>query len=249
MSTSALSISADPADWCAALRDCGFAFVPATAFLTGLAGAGGGLPADWSSFTESWGRLEPDTYMADQGRYRRRRHAVYAARGTAMPVRQPHQPHWQGLDYNPLNGGVERWFAPVEAHIGEGAALQRVLALAQALFHALSPHVREWKIEVHQFRIEATADMAGLPTPEGVHRDGVDWVLVLLIHRHNIAAGTTTIHGLGRECLGAFTLTVPGDVALVDDHRCFHGVTPVHPLDPADTAWRDVLVLTFKASA
>ena len=32
------------------------------------------------------------------------------------------------------------------------------------------------------------------------------------------------------------------NLALVDDHRALHGVTPVTPLDEALPAWRDVLV-------
>ena len=35
------------------------------------------------------------------------------------------------------------------------------------------------------------------------------------------------------------------DAALVDDARAFHGVTPVVPVDPAQSAYRDVLVVTF----
>jgi hypothetical protein len=79
-----------------------------------------------------------------------------------------------------------------------------------------------------------------------VHRDGVDWVLVLMVERHNIASGTTTVHAPDGRELGAFTLTDPFDAALVDDHRVFHGVTPVEPLDPARPAWRDVLVVTLR---
>jgi len=32
----------------------------------------------------------------------------------------------------------------------------------------------------------------------------------------------------------------------VDDHRVFHGVTPVVPVDAGKPAHRDVLVLTFR---
>ena len=60
-----------------------------------------------------------------------------------------------------------------------------------------------------------------------MHRDGVDYVLVLLIGRRNIASGTTTIHDLDKRTLGSFTLTEPFDAALVDDKRVYHGVTPV----------------------
>ena len=38
-------------------------------------------------------------------------------------------------------------------------------------------------------------------------------------------------------------------MTLVDDHRCLHGVTPVVPLDPAQAAYRDVLVMMFREKA
>jgi hypothetical protein len=79
-----------------------------------------------------------------------------------------------------------------------------------------------------------------------VHRDGVDYVLVLLVARQNIASGTTTIHDAGGGLLGRFTLRQPLDAALVDDARVWHGVTPVTPLDPAQPAYRDVLVVTLR---
>ena len=79
-----------------------------------------------------------------------------------------------------------------------------------------------------------------------MHRDGVDWVLVLLVRRENIASGETTIHDLDRRLLGSFTLARPMDAAWVDDSRVYHGVTPVEPKDPARPAFRDVLVVTFR---
>jgi len=108
------------------------------------------------------------------------------------------------------------------------------------------PEVRRWRVEVHQFRIEARPGEPGQPTPEGVHRDGVDYVLVLMIRRTNIAQGTTTIHARDGQLLGSFTLSDPFDAALVDDASVFHGVTAVEAIDPAKPAHRDVLVVTFK---
>jgi hypothetical protein len=228
--------------WADALRADGFAFAPGAAVSAGL-----GPLADWDAFAASWDDLAVDTYMADHGRYRRRRHAVLRLARDGMVAVQPHQPHFQTLDYNPLHGGVERWFEPLRPQIRDGASLRGILAASQATFGALSPTVAAWHVEVHQFRIEAGAGVAGLPTPEGVHRDGVDWVLVLMVRRRNIAAGTTTIHDLAHREIGQFTLAQPFDSALVDDQRCFHGVTPVTPIDPAQPAHRDVLVVTFRA--
>ncbi len=204
--------------------------------------------SDFAGFAESWNDLGVDTYMADGGRYRRRRHAVFSA-GSSGITRKPHQPHYQSRDYNALNGGIERWFAPVTDAIATHPALQAILRTCYSLFDAVTPAATRpasWHVEMHQFRIEARPGEAGKPTPEGMHRDGVDFVLVLLIRRQNVAQGETSIHDLQRKHLGSFTLTDPLDAAIVDDGRVYHGVTPVTPLDPTEPAYRDVLVITFR---
>jgi hypothetical protein len=225
------------------VRD-GYAFVPALA-MRALLEANASL-SDWPAFAGSWNDLPIDTFMADQGRYRRRRHAVFAASAGGAIERQPHQAHFQELDYNTLNGGVERWFEPIDGQLGGGASMRSILAFCRDLFGRLAPVVKKWKIEAHQFRIEAVAGEAGLPTPEGMHRDGVDYVLVLLVRRSNIDSGTTMIGSTAAGFFSSFTLTEPFDAALVDDHRVYHGVTPVQAFDPTLPAYRDVLVVTFR---
>jgi hypothetical protein len=56
----------------------------------------------------------------------------------------------------------------------------------------------------------------------------------------------TTIYGERQQLLGTFTLVEPCDAAFVDDARVYHGVTAVRPLNPAQPAYRDVLVVTFR---
>jgi hypothetical protein len=227
-----------------AIATDGFAFL-AGATTRALLEKAGPL-GDWERFATSWDDMPVDAYMADGGRYRRRRHAVYAVTADGAIQRQSHQPHYQSRDYNPLHGGVERWFAPIEPAIGSAPCLLTILGFCRGLFGRLAPEVRAWRVELHQFRIEARPGEAGQPTPEGMHRDGVDYVLVLLIRRRNIRRGTTTIHGLDGKLLGSFTLAAPFDAALVHDARVYHGVTPVEPVDPALPAFRDVLVVTFR---
>lgn len=230
--------------WVTDIRNAGFRFVAADEMRPCLIDAGG--DADWTRFAASWDDLGPDPYLAQTGRQRRRRYAVFSSDASGAMLRAPHQPHYQSLSYNRLQGDIERWFEPVRDDIGACAPLRSVLALAQRLFNAVAPDVGAWHIELHQFRIEASVEHAGEPTPEGIHRDGVDYVLVLLIARQNIASGTTSIHRADGHELGSFTLTRPLDAALVDDQRVFHGVTAVTPIDPTLPAYRDVLVLTFR---
>jgi hypothetical protein len=223
----------------------GFTFVRAPEMRRVLEGAGF---SGWEAFAASWNDLGVDTYMADGGRYRRRRFGVSRAAAGEIQ-RKPHQPHYQSRDYNPLNGGIERWFEPVTEAVARNPALSAILRTSYALFDRMTPpglRPAAWHVEIHQFRIEARPGEAGHPTPEGMHRDGVDWALVLMVRRENVASGETTIYNLQKRPIGSFTLTAPLDSALVDDSRVYHGVTSVVPLDPNRPAYRDVLVVTFR---
>ncbi len=223
----------------------GFAFVPA-AEVRPLLGSPAEL-TDWPRFAASWNDLALDTHLPDGHRYRRRRHATLSVPASGKTFRvEPRGPHYQSLDYNPLMGGIERWFEPIRPEILAGATFRAILDFCIDLFGAFRPGT-QWHVEAHQFRIEARQDAAGQPTPEGVHRDGVDYVLVMLVDRANIESGTTTVHDAGGKLLGSFTLAAPFDSALVDDARVRHGVTAVYPIDPSRPAHRDVLVVTFRA--
>lgn len=221
----------------------GFALLPATR-MRALLGAEASAGVD--AFAASWERLEVDSFMADGGRYRRRRIANFTATaGVPGHVRGPHRPHFQAVVHNQLNGGVDRWFAPVEEEVAASAPVQALLGLGRGVADALHPG-SDWFVEMHQFRIEAQAGAPGYPTPEGTHHDGVEVVLIAMMARTNLAGGETLITDDDRRELARFTLLDRLDTAIVDDVRVMHGVTPVQPADPALPSCRDVLVLTWK---
>lgn len=223
----------------------GFCFMPGAELRANLATRDTAWDADWQRFAASWSDLDLDRYMADGGRYRRRRYATLSGAPSGVITLEPHQPHYQSLDYNRLNGGVARYFEPILDEVVSGPTLQAVIGYGFDIFANLHP-AQHAHIEVHQFRIEARLDAAGRPTPEGIHRDGVDFVLVMMVRRENVESGTTETFDLQGNRLAAFTLTDPGDTALVDDQRAMHGVTPIKPRDPSRPAWRDVLVVTYR---
>ncbi|MDX2563836.1 2OG-Fe dioxygenase family protein [Streptomyces sp. TX20-6-3] len=201
---------------------------------------------DLEPFRDSWSRMPLDSYMADGGRYRRRRHATLSApRASADYVVEAHQPHYQGLDYNTLNGGVARHYEPFEEQILRGRTMDSLLTLGCDIFGRLAPY-SGWHIEAHQFRIEVDGEEVGLPTPEGVHRDGVTFVLMAMVGRTNATGGESTVFNLDKQPVEKFSLTDPLDVALVNDERVYHGVSPIEQIDPAAPASRDVLVITYR---
>ena len=225
------------------LRRDGFALRSGKAMQVWLGDAWNG----WDAFAASWDDLPEDAYMADGGRYRRRRFAVFSICGDKI-ARAAHQPHFQSRVYNRLNGGFSRWFEPMSDGVAGGPLTQCLIRGAAQFFEAIfpcGPAPVTWHVEMHQFRIEAGAGQTGLPTPEGIHRDGVDGAFVMLVNRENVSSGVTRIFDANRRPLGSFTLTDRADAVFLDDTRVFHGVTAITPLDPQKMAVRDVLVITF----
>ena len=223
----------------AALRERGFAvLVPeAVASLAGVAVGG------FDALTPSWDDLRADQYLKDGGRYRKRRHSCFVAEDDAL--RQvPHRMHWQSLDYNALHGGMERWFEPVErAVVAQPVWSKLLLSLAQVSSAGMP--VPRWFVEAHQFRID-TADGLGRPTPEGAHRDGVDFVAVMLIARAGIKGGETRVFEANGPDGQRFTLDAPWSLLLLDDARMIHESTPIQPV--GEYGHRDTLVLTYRAA-
>lgn len=201
----------------------------------------------WDAFAESWNDLGADTYMADGGGYRRRRHAVFQLRRGVL-LRREHQPHFQSRDYNPLNGGVQRWFEPIGATVGASILLRDLVVACGRLIAELEPGQENvHRIEVHQFRIEPHADEEAFPTPEGMHRDGVDWVCVILIKRLNVSGGTTSVADMTGKEIQALLLANELDMVFLDDRCLAHAVAPIRRMDPRRPGFRDALVITFVA--
>jgi len=200
--------------------------------------------SEWRGFAGGWQDMPIDAYMADGGRYRRRRHGVFevGAHSIAAIARQP---HYQSRDHNKLNGGIDRWFAPLSEEVAGGTMLARILECCREAYAPLAPAERGWRAEVHQFRIVAKGADAGLPTPEGRHRDGVVAGLAMLIAREGVDGGVTRLWTPGGGHLASFAMMEPGEALFFDDRRLLHEVTPLRAAATAFDGHRDVLVVTF----
>lgn len=190
-----------------------------------------------------WEALPPDTHLRDGGQYRFRRHASLRLSADGARIEAAvDRPHWQPTEYNALHGGYLRRFAPVtEAALAAPAFVGLILGL-QRCFADCAGHPLPY-VEVHQFRID-TASGIGRPTPEGAHRDGVDFVAVVLIQRVDVRGGETRVFDADGPAGLRFTMTAPGSTLLLDDHRVIHETTPLQPAGSA--GHRDTLVLTYR---
>lgn len=226
-----------------------------------------------STLNATWNDLPRDGYLKDGGKYRARRHSSFVQ--TIAPpslLQSPHRAHWQPVDYNALHGGIERWFEPIAPAVCANAAWQTLLSKLGEVFAHVVPSPRggglgrgtplnnsgltnqnhlpqgdaadQWFIEAHQFRID-TSNGIGRPTPEGAHRDGVNFVAVVLVNRHHIKGGETRVFEAHGPNGVRFTLTEPWSVLLLNDARVIHESTPIQP--DGDRGARDTLVLTYRS--
>lgn len=192
----------------------------------------------------SWNRLAPDQYLRDGGHYRQRRHSCFIDRQGVLE-QAPHRAHWQPVEYNALHGGMRRLFEPVEPGTAAQPAWQRLLRALGEVCSSVKGR-QPWYVEAHQFRID-TAEGIGRPTPEGAHRDGVDFVAVILVERHNVKGGETRVFEAKGPDGKRFTMLEPWTMLLLDDEAVIHESTPIQPT--GDNGHRDTLVLTYRAGA
>lgn len=205
--------------------------------------------AVWSDFQAAWQDLVPDHYMGDGGHYRLRRYSVFKLEAGADAVTiNPDQRHYQAVDYNPLNGGIYREYPPFADDFLSNPIFLGLLNFTRTLVQQVSSEKRNWRIEGHQFRILATADESGKPTPEGIHKDGRDFVFIALVNRKSVKGGVSKIYSEQGRILLQTKLHRPLDFLLLDDRRHLHYVTTIRPLKKQKEGLRDVLVLTFRAT-
>ena len=242
---SSLAAAADMASQ--GLSEQGFCIVRPDA-LEKLCGVPPGACAAAASF---WEALPPDGYLKDGGHYRSRRHGSFiqhldAAAGASDLEQVPQRAHYQPSTFNALHGGLVRWYPPLDGQLVAMPCFRGLVAGLGRVF-AGQRTVRQWFVEVHQFRID-TLGGVGRPTPEGAHRDGVDFVGVILVQRRGIRGGETRVFELDGPYGVRFTLDQPWSALLMDDTRVIHETTPIVPLDAAASGWRDTLVLTYRAA-
>lgn len=223
------------------LRSTGHAALSPQGFASLIGDTDGSLQA----LAPSWNELPPDNYLRDGGRYRRRRHSCFVVEGREV-VQVAHRAHWQPVEYNALHGGLERWFEPMDPTVVAQPVWNAMLRGLAASCSALKKP-QPWYVEAHQFRIDTT-DGIGRPTPEGAHRDGVDFVVVALVQRVGVKGGETRVFDANGPTGLRFTMSEPWTVLMLDDERVIHETTPIQPQDASvPGGHRDTLVLTFRS--
>ncbi len=190
----------------------------------------------FDGFKQFFNDLPVDPYV--KGKYRFRRLSRFTAAGNEL-VKLPHGCLFQSKEYNPLVGDIKREFAEIDDALTE---LDDFKKLVFAFVDACKLHP-EAEIGVHQIRTTCSLNNFGNPAPEGIHRDGTDFIGIFSVNRENIQGGETHLYVAKKEKPVFKKILNPGELLLVNDREFFHFTTPIKPISDAQGV-RDVFVLT-----
>jgi hypothetical protein len=198
--------------------------------------------SEFDDFCKTWKDLPNDPYLLAGESYRQRRYVVLNYQQQKMTV-LPNEPHYQARYYNPLYGNIDRHFETWHpSSLNNPILLQLIHWVTQQLSE---DSTTSWHIQAHQFRITASINNQGKPTPEGIHKDGADYICIMLLDRKNISGGVSEIYDNNKTLLCSTQLEHRGDLILLNDHAVYHRVTEIKLKNQDSKAYRDVLVFTF----
>lgn len=189
------------------------------------------------AFNKFFNDLPVDPYM--KGNYRFRRLSRFKIDSNHL-IKLPHGYLFQSKHYNPLMGDIKREFTELDdAMIG----LDDFNKLVFEFSYLCKLNPEEMEIAVHQIRTTCSANNFGNPAPEGIHRDGTDFIGIFSVDINNIQGGETHLYKSKKDKPVFSKILNPGELLLVNDHEFFHFTTPIKPTSSGEGT-RDVFVLT-----
>lgn len=180
--------------------------------------------------------LPVDPYI--KGNYRFRRLSRFTVSGDEL-IKLPHGYLYQSKEHNPVVGGIKREFAELDDALIE---LDEFRKLVLAFCDSCKLHP-EAEIGIHQIRTTCTLENYGNPAPEGIHKDGTDFIGIFAVDRENIQGGETHLYTARKEKPVFSKVLNSGELLLVNDHEFLHYTTPIKPISNYEGT-RDVFVLT-----
>jgi hypothetical protein len=188
--------------------------------------------------------LGPDRYHpADKGGRTRRLaqyHATYNPETKRANITKLKTQLFLQGESNKLTGHIERDFQDLK--IDMKPYIQNGFHLVDKSW-SLDQYENEWMVNVHMVRVHAKPAVAGIPVPEGLHKDGADFVIMGCVARENVKGGISQIYE-SEDTPPVYGVTLmPGDALVVDDREVYHMVSPL--IANNEHGYRDMILMGF----
>jgi len=221
----------------------GHSFVPAANFTVVNA-----TQTDIDELATEWNNLEADDYLKGNARFRERRFGRFGYLPHHRQLKQlHHRAYYQAPNTNQYAGGVHRVVAPLRERFATSPVLADLIKKDFDCFPTSQFDPRDWwYVACHLFRIIGRVDELGEPTPEGVHRDDINFGAMHLMNRENAIGGVSRIHEQDHTVKAEICLQDRMDTLYWADNAVLHSVTPIVPANEKQGhAFRDILILGY----
>ena len=176
------------------------------------------------------------------GKYRLRRYSIVELLAEPHMFKPlPANTFMQTDEYNDFQGNVERKFENIDEYILNGKGMKELIYK----FRMMNELPVGTPIDIHQMRIITLYDETPV-SPEGVHRDGYDFIAMIGIARDNIKGGHLLVY---TEQDGDHFMSIPlnaGQMVTLDDTKLWHNASDIQTVDKTKNGYMDAFIVTAK---
>lgn len=147
---------------------------------------------------------------------------------------------YQEKKRNRYAGGKQRIFKPINKKI-----LQEFIKIYLNNFNHLC-NFKKIEIGFHQLRIKCSKEFVGYPVPEGWHKDGFNYVIIINFDSKNIEGGITRIKNNLANKDSYSNFLKKSDYIFLNDNKFYHYTDPINITKNSAFGFRDTLVVTIK---
>ncbi|HIB85308.1 MAG TPA: hypothetical protein EYO59_12135, partial [Chromatiaceae bacterium] len=144
----------------------------------------------------------------------------------------PRRAHIQDRTYNHAVGGILRYLQPLQIDA------TAVIDCARRAFR--QQRGSDWHVDVHQWRMNCPLANQVESVPEGLHRDGHQFVAIFVINRSNISGAVTCVQDASGNTLFKDVVD-SGQGMILDDRRALHHTSEL--VAPLLDGHRDIFVI------
>jgi hypothetical protein len=197
-----------------------------------------------TQYRESFHNLGPDHYhpAEDGGRTRRlaQYHVSFDPLSKAADITRLNTQLFLQGPSNKLTGHIERAFDDVLDDLKP--YIENGLKTVDENW-SLADYDNEWLVNCHQVRVHAKPQIKGVPVPEGIHKDGAEFVIMGCVAREGVKGGVSHIYEDDQLPPVYGVTLMPGDAIVVDDREVFHMVSPL--IAENGHGYRDMILMGF----
>ena len=188
-------------------------------------------------------KLPPDTNEKSKGyyfRFRKYSRINYIKKTFSV---DPGDDFYQQKKINRFSGGKLRKFANLDKKTTD-----KVIKLINNNFINFLDKNKNYNLGVHFLRIKCGNNFVGYPVPEGWHKDGFDFVIILNVASKNIKGGTTRLKtNMNLDKKDDFAeFLKQGEFVFVNDKKYNHYTDPITIDKEKKKSYRDTIVITVK---